>query len=106
MPYDATKDPYAALSGASITAPGRRLVTITPADAELATYCKQLWCFCPPDVAGGVGTVRLVAAGDADNESVDVKVTPGLQPLPPVQVRRVMVTGTTAGLIIYGIRDK
>ena len=105
MVYDATKDPYAALPGTSITAPGRRLVTITPADAELATYCKQLWCFCPPDVAGGVGTVRLVATGDLDANPVDVKVTPGLQPLPPVQVRRVLLAGTTAGVIVYGIRD-
>ncbi|GLK72609.1 hypothetical protein KHC23_07800 [Ancylobacter dichloromethanicus] len=105
MAYDASKDPYSHIAGTSITAPGRKLVTITPADAELATYCKQLWCFCPPDVAGGVGTVRLVATGNADNEPEDVMVTPGLQPLPPVQVRRVMATGTTAGLTIYGISD-
>lgn len=107
MAYEATKDPYAALPGGSITAPGRRLTTITPADgAELPAYYKQLWAFCPPDVAGGVGTVRLVAVDNADNESSDVKLLPGLQPLPAVQVRRVLATGTTSGVIVYGIRDK
>lgn len=107
MAYDATKDPYAALAVASVTAPARKLVQITLADAEItAGYVKQAWAFCPPDVAGGVGTVRVVAVGNADGEYVDIKLLPGLQPLPAAQLRRVMSTGTTVGVIVYGLQDK
>lgn len=105
MPYDKAKDPYADL-GASVTSPGRRLELITPADAELSVYYKAAWAFCPPDVAGGVGTVQLVAVDNADGSPCPVKLLPGLQPLPPVHLRRVLSTGTTAGVEVYGIRDK
>jgi len=107
MPYDATKDPYAGFSGTSVTAASRKLVQIPLADTEIAAgYVKQAWAYCPPDVAGGVGTVRVVAVGNADGEYVDIKLLPGLQPLPAAQLRRVQVTGTTAGVIVYGLQDK
>ncbi|WGD31276.1 hypothetical protein AncyloWKF20_05480 [Ancylobacter sp. WKF20] len=105
MPYEPGKDPYANL-GASITSPGRMIEKITPADTDLAVYYKAAWAFCPPDVAGGFGTVQLVGVDNADASPCAVKLLPGLQPLPPVQLRRVLSTGTTVGVEVYGIRDK
>ncbi|MFG1350280.1 hypothetical protein [Xanthobacter autotrophicus] len=106
MPYDPARDPLKGFA-ASLSSPARQLVRITPADgADLATYAKALWVFVPEDVAEGVATIRItpVAGGDAD--TVDVLALPGLQPLPPCQVRRVWATGTTAGLSIYALTDR
>lgn len=102
MPYDAARDPYAGLA-TSVTSPGRKLVLITPADVELTRYVKAAWAFCPDSVS--VGTVQLVGVGNADDAPCPVKLLPGLQPLPPVQLRRVLATGTTAGVEVYGILD-
>ena len=77
---------------------------MTPADgADLPTYAKALWAFVPEDVAGGVGTVRITPVGAGDGESVDVLALPGLQPLPPCQVRRVWATGTSAGVHVFAL---
>ncbi|MCG5235968.1 spike base protein, RCAP_Rcc01079 family [Xanthobacter oligotrophicus] len=106
MPYDPARDPLKGLAS-SLSSPARRLARITPADgADLATYAKALWVYVPEDVAGGVATIRItpVAGGDAD--TVDVLALPGLQPLPPCQVRRVWATGTSAGLAIYALTDR
>ncbi|MDI4665260.1 hypothetical protein K9U40_13100 [Xanthobacter autotrophicus] len=106
MPYDSTRDPLKGFAS-SLSSPARQLVRITPADgADLATYAKALWVFVPEDVAGGVATIRItpVAGGDAD--TVDVLALPGLQPLPPCQVRRVWATGTSAGLAVYALCDR
>lgn len=103
MPYDPARDPMRG-HAASLTSPTRRLAEVTPADAaDLAVYAKALWVFVPEDVAGGVGTVRVTPVGAGDGESVDVRALPGLQPLPPCQVRRVWATGTSAGVRVYAL---
>lgn len=106
MAYDKTKDPYGEIPGTSITGAARRIEVITPNDAGPATYWKQLWVFVPPDVAGGVATINVIGVGNDDADIVPLKATPGLQPLPAAQIRCVRATGTTAGLTIYGLRDK
>lgn len=106
MPYDATRDPLRTLAVSSVS-PARRLIAVTPSDTvELDPYAKALWAFVPEDVSGGVATVRLLCVGAADSETVDVKALPGLQPLPPVQVRRIAATGTTTGVLVYALVDR
>lgn len=106
MPYDPARDPLKGIA-ASLSSPSRRLVAVTPSDAaDLDPYAKALWVFVPEDVAGGVATVRITAVGGSDEETVDVRALPGLQPLPPCQVRRVWATGTSAGLSLYALVDR
>jgi hypothetical protein len=91
MPYDATRDPFAALGSSSI-APARRLQAVTPSDtADLPRYgCLKV---------GGAGNVALVAADDADGASQVWAA--GAGEIIPVTVRRVLSTGTTAtGLLV------
>lgn len=107
MPYDPARDP---LSGhaASLSSPARRLRLVTPSDTQdLDPYAKALWVYVSPDVAGGVASVRVTPVAAPDGEAVTLSATPGLQPLPPCQVRRVWATGTTAaGLSIYALADR
>lgn len=106
MPYDPARDPLHGLA-ASLSSPARRMVQVTPSDAEdLAPYAKALWVFVPETVADGVGVVRITSVGAPDGETVQVRALPGLQPLPPCQVRRVWAAGTSAGVIVYALSDR
>ncbi|MEP9352034.1 hypothetical protein ABLE93_00395 [Xanthobacter sp. KR7-65] len=106
MPYDPARDPLNGLA-ASLSSPARRLAPVTPSDTlDLDPYAKALWVFVPEDVAGGYATIRITTAGTPDEASVDVRALPGLQPLPPCQVRRVWASGTSAGLSIYALADR
>lgn len=106
MPYDPARDPLHGLA-ASLSSPARQIVRVTPSDSDdLDPYAKALWVFVPDDVAGGVGTVRVTPVAGGDAATVDVRALPGLQPLPPCQVRRVWATGTSAGLDVYALSDR
>ncbi|TCT07613.1 spike base protein, RCAP_Rcc01079 family [Aquabacter spiritensis] len=107
MAYQSAQDPLRSLSP-SASSPARRMRAIVPSDtADLAPYAKSLWLYVPEGVADGVGRVRVTCVGAAsDAETVDLIAPPGLQPLPPVQIRRVWATGTTAGLSIYALSDR
>ncbi|MFS8039210.1 hypothetical protein ACI7BZ_19995 [Xanthobacter sp. AM11] len=107
MPYDPARDPLGG-HAASLSSPGRRLRTVTPSDVEdLDPYAKALWVYVAPEVAGGVAHIRLTTVDAPDEESVTLTATPGLQPLPPCQVRRVWATGTTAaGLAVFALADR
>lgn len=106
MPYDPARDPLRGLA-ASLSSPSRRLVSVTPSDtADLNPYAKAVWIFVPEDVSSGVATVRITVVDATDAETVDIRALPGLQPLPPCQVRRVWATGTSAGLGIYALSDR
>jgi len=105
MPYEAARDPLAGMS-ASLTSPTRTLRIVTPSDSEdLSVYAKALWVSVPADIAAA--TVRVTPLGAADGTHVDLShITPGLQPLPPVQVRRVWASGTTAGIAVYALAER
>ncbi|MDE1567578.1 spike base protein, RCAP_Rcc01079 family [Aquabacter sp. P-9] len=107
MPYDAARDPLRALSP-SASSPARALRLVSPSDsADLDPYAKGVWVYVPGDVSGGFATIRVTAVGAAsDTDTVDVRATPGLQPLPPVQVRRIWATGTSTGLFFYALADR
>lgn len=78
-----------------------------PSDtADLSPYAKAVWVFVPEDVASGVATIRVTAVDAGDGETVSIRALPGLQPLPPFQVRRVWSTGTSAGLSLYALSDQ
>lgn len=106
MPYDPARDPLRGLA-ASLSSPARQLALVTPSDAaDLDPYAKALWVYVPEDVSGGIATVRITPVGAADGQTIDIRALPGLQPLPPVQVRRVSATGTSAGISLYALSDR
>jgi hypothetical protein len=91
MPYDVTRDPFAALA-ASALSPARRLAAVVPSDsADLPRYgCLKV---------GAAGTIALVAADDADAAVQSWSAVAG--EIVAVIVRRVLATGTTAtGLLV------
>lgn len=104
MPYDPARDPAHGLA-VSASSPARLMRRIVPSDAgDLAVYAKSLWVHVPASLAEA--TVRVTCLGAADGETLDLLAGPGLQPLPPAQVRRVWATGTSAGLAIYALSDR
>ena len=106
MPYDPARDPLRGLA-ASLSSPARNLALLAPSDtADLDPYAKAVWVYVPEDVSGGVATVRVTPVGAGDAQTVDIRALPGLQPLPPVQVRRVWATGTSAGISLYALSDR
>ncbi len=107
MAYDPTRDPLRTLAP-SASSPARLMRRLTPSDTEdLSPYAKSLWVYVPVSVAGGEASVRITCVGAAsDATTVDVLAQPGLQPLPPAQVRRVWATGTTAGIALYALSDR
>lgn len=106
MPYDPARDPMRGFA-ASLSSPSRLITLVTPSDsADLNPYAKALWVYVPETVSGGVGVVRITPVGGDDADAVDIRALPGLQPLPPCQVRRVWTTGTSAGLSLYALSDR
>lgn len=101
MPYDAAKDPTASHQASQIS-PARMMRVVVPSDVDdLSPYALSLWAYVPD---GAAATVRVTPVGaGADDAAVPVTLGPGLQPLPPCQVRRVWATGTSAGVIIYAL---
>lgn len=90
--YDAAQDPYAQRS-AEVSSQARKVAAVTPSDsANLAPYAKALYI-------GGAGDVVVVPINATDDSQV---VTFKAHPIGymPVQVRRVMATGTTATNIV------
>lgn len=78
--------------GRDASGPGRRAVLVTPGDgADLPNYAKALY-------VGAAGNVRVLTVGAEDGQAVTFANHPvGWL---PVQVRRVMATGTTAAQIV------
>jgi len=91
MSYDPTKDHFAA-HGASPKTPARVAQAITPNDStDLTTYAKALY-------VGVAGDLRVLPVANADDAAVTLKNHPiGYA---PIQVRRVLATGTTATDIV------
>lgn len=105
MAYDASRDPARTLTP-SASSPARLVRRLTPSDTlDLAVYAKSVWAYVPATFSEA--TVRITSTGAAsDADTVDVLMGAGLQPLPPVQVRRVWATGTTAGIALYALCDR
>ena len=78
--------------GRDASGPARRAAAVTPSDAvDLTTYAKALY-------VGAAGNVRVLTVGGEDADAVTFANHPvGWL---PVQVRRVLATGTTATQIV------
>ena len=78
--------------GCDASGPARRAVGVTPSDTvDLSAYAKALY-------VGAAGNVRVLTVGGEDTEAVTFANHPvGWL---PVQVRRVLATGTTATQIV------
>ncbi len=78
--------------GRDASGPGRRAAPTTPSDTvDLTTYAKALY-------VGAAGNVRVLTVGGEDGEAVTFANHPvGWL---PVQVRRILATGTTAAQIV------
>lgn len=89
MPYDPTKDPNSRATYET----ARNAVAVAPSDtADLTMYSRCLY-------VGGDGDVTVVMVG----QNGDAPITfPGVVggTLLPIQVRRVMATGTTATALV------
>lgn len=91
MPYDFRADPMRGFAS-SAASPSRTAYAVTPSDgADLTSYAKALYI-------GVTGDVVVVPVLNEDGASVTFKAHPvGYL---PVQVRRVLATGTTATNIL------
>ena len=78
--------------GRDASGPARRAAMVTPSDTvDLTAYAKALY-------VGAAGNVRVLTVGGEDGDAVTFANHPvGWL---PVQVRRVMATGTTATQIV------
>jgi hypothetical protein len=107
--YSVDSDRYAVEPFPSSMRPARRAIAVTPSDTKDVTdaagdgapcYAKSLYI-------GTGGNIAVVAAGDNSAAGAGTPVT--FQNVPagwfPVQVRRVMATGTTA-LQVVGLYDQ
>ncbi|MDX2238899.1 MAG: hypothetical protein NW203_15145 [Hyphomonadaceae bacterium] len=91
MPYDPAKDIFATHASDS-AGPARNAAAVTPSDStDLPAYAKALY-------VGTAGALVVVPVG----ASTDAGVTFANCPVGwlPVQARRVLATGTTAGQIV------
>lgn len=90
MSYDGSRDRYRE-STVDVISQARSAAAVVPSDAtDFAVYPKALY-------VGTAGVLVCIPVDNADNESVSFTVPQG--PF-PVQVRRVLATGTTADNIV------
>lgn len=91
MPYNQNSDPYAQRS-TEVNSYARGMLAVVPSDTvDLTTYAKALYI-------GGAGTISFIPVANYAGGSSS-PITLASQPagtLIPVQVARVLATGTTA----------
>lgn len=100
MPYDSTRDPWhrRALSPAAL---GRAGALVTPDDANDLTRYGRIRVFAPATLASA--DIRILPVDAADGAPLTLPVPPGQASVLEFLVRRVLATGTTAGLVIHRI---
>ncbi len=99
MPYDPAKDPFNS-HGASKTASAADWVPITPSDStDLALYVRALRIHVPTGTSNP--QVTYLPSRNADGVTRTLKLAEGVN-LELAECRRVLATGTTAGLDIHG----
>jgi hypothetical protein len=107
--YDVTKDRYAAGMGQQASQPARRSLPVTPSDTKDVTNASgdNAPCYYKSLYIGVSGDVTVVCAGDNGNNLAGTGQLYKAHPVGymPVQVRRVMFTGTTA-TNIEGLLDQ
>lgn len=100
MPYDPAKDPWyrRALSPAGL---GRSGAPVTPDDATDLPRYARLRVFVPATLASA--NIRILAVDAADDAPLTLPLPSGQVSVLEFLVRRVLATGTTAGLVIHRV---
>ncbi|WP_371345285.1 hypothetical protein [Ancylobacter sp. IITR112] len=100
MPYDAAKDPWhrRALSPAGL---GRAGALVAPSDAADLPRYARLRVFAPATLASA--EIRILPVDAADDAPLTLPLPPGQVSVLEFLVRRVLATGTTAGLVIHRV---
>lgn len=100
MPYDSARDPWhrRALSPAAL---GRAGALVTPNDATDLPRYARLRVFVPTTLASA--EIRILPVDAADGAPLTLPLPPGQVSVLEFLVRRVLATGTTAGLVIHRI---
>lgn len=107
--YDVNKDRYIVPVVGSPSHPARRAIPVTPSDTKDVTNATgdNAPCYAKALYIGVTGDVTVVTAGDNGNALAGTAVLFKAHPVGymPVQVRRVMATGTAATNIV-GLYDQ
>lgn len=91
MPYNPAQDPYVVRSG-EVSSQARGAVAVIPSDTvDLAPYAKALYI-------GSAGDLKVIPINNVDGSPVVFANHP--VGYCPVQVRRVLATGTVASGIL------
>lgn len=90
-PLTTTQDPYAPRS-AAVASPSRGAAVITKSDTVDQPY-KSIW-------VGGTGDITVLMMGATDTSQTVLFSAVPAGTLLPIQVRRVMSTGTSATLMV------
>lgn len=102
--YDVNKDRWAVTSDVGPHMPARRAIAVAPSDTKDVTDAAgdNAPCYASELYVGVSGDVAVVLAGDNSNGGAGTAVTFKAAPVGilPVQVRRVMSTGTLATNIV------
>lgn len=100
MPYDSAKDPWRG-SAVGPTGLGRIGTVVTPSDTvDLARYAR-IRVFAPASLSSA--QLRILPVDQADDAPLTLQVAPGQPTVLEFLVRRVLATGTTAGLDIHAV---
>ena len=101
MPYDATYDPFWSSARSPISL-GRKGALVAPSDAaDLATYARiRVWV---PDTLAAAA-IAILPIEAADNAPITLNLPVGQVSVLEYLVRRVLATGTTAGLVNHTIQ--
>lgn len=100
MPYDAAKDPWhrRAFSPGAL---GRAGALVTPNDAADLPRYARLRVFVPAVLASA--EIRILPVDAADDAPLTLPLPPGQVSVLEFLVRRVLATGSTAGLVIHRV---
>lgn len=100
MPYDSAKDPWRrrAMSPAGL---GRTGSLVTPSDGDDLPRYARIRVFVPATLASA--EIRILTVDAADGAPLTLPLPPGQASVLEFIVRRVLATGTTAGLVIHRI---
>lgn len=100
MPYDAARDPWHGVAVSPIGL-GRNGAAVTPSDAVDLTRYARIRVWAPADLATAQVTILPIDA--ADGSAITLPLPIGQVSVLQYLVRRVLTTGTTAGLVIHTI---
>ena len=100
MPYDPAHDPWhgSAVSQAGLSRTG---ALVTPHDTDDLPRYARIRAFAPAALASA--QIRVLPVGNADEAPITLALPVGVPVVLEYTVRRVLATGTTAGLDVHTV---